>query len=159
MNSRALHRRPVGLDLLVTALLVAGCMVVLAACGQPSGRINVVQVADLAQTTQLEIAELVTEPQMDYVHRLTITDASSIHQLTTALDRDLPLGPRARCLGQFRLRFYLATGQVQEFEYYCEGGVSFLRGGQTFWRGQQVEPPAEFDQLIQHLLTTLPGGG
>jgi len=159
LHNHVLHRGFLALGRLAAALLVAGCILTLAACGQPSGQINVVQSTDLAQTTQIEIAEMVTEPQTDYKHRLTITDTSSIHEVVMALDRDLPLGPRARCQGQFRLRFHLATNQVQEFEYYCEGGVSFLRGGQAFWQGQQVEPPAEFDQLIQRLLAAQPGGG
>ncbi|MSP12521.1 MAG: hypothetical protein EXR62_06140 [Chloroflexi bacterium] len=138
-------------------LLVVGCTGPPGISGQSGGSLNVAQAANLAQTTQLEIAERAKAPQTGFTPRLTITDKPTISQLVAALDKNLPWGPLARCLGQFRLSFRLASGQVQEFEYFCEGaanpGASFLRGSQPFWQGQQVQPPAEFEQSIQRLLS------
>ena len=133
--------------LLIWSIGIAGCV--------PSRRtINVSKQASLAQISQLEIAELVIEPQTHYEHRLTVTDPSVLSRLTDALDADLPLGPMAECLAQYRLSFALATGAVQELDYYCEGGTSFLRGAQAFWSEQQVQPPAEFDSTMSDLLNT-----
>ena len=73
--------------------------------------------------------------------------------MTAIPDKPLPLVPRARCLGQYRLRFHLADGKVQAFECFRQGGRSFLRGDQPFWRRMAMVPPAEFDQAVQSLPT------
>jgi hypothetical protein len=132
------------------------CAIVLVACAARSSQVNVVRSAGLAETTSLEIAELVTEPNTDYVDRLTVTDADTLLELVGTLDKDLPLGPRARCLGQYRLRFHLQSGQVEEFEYFCQE-APFLRGSQAFWAEKQVEPPAEFVTALRDLLAAVTG--
>lgn len=140
------------------ALLVLGLLLswAIGICGCMSlhRTINVSKQAGLAQASRLEIAELVIEPQAHYEHRLTVTDLAVLRRLNVALDADLRLGPLADCLAQYRLRFVLATGDVQAVDYYCEGGMSFLTGAQAFWSGQQVKPPAEFDAALSNLLQT-----
>jgi hypothetical protein len=118
--------------------------------------VNVSEQAGLAEATRLEIAESVTEPQAGYEQRLIVTDPTVLSRLDAALDADLPLGPPVDCLAQYRLRFVLTTGEAQVLDYFCQGGESFLTGGQTFWSGQQVVPPAEFDAIMGDLLRTLP---
>lgn len=143
------------LTLLLAVGLIFGCVNGVGGCASLSRAINVTRQANLAQATQLEIAELVIEPQAHYEHRLTVSDPSVLGRLTVALDANLPLGPLAECLAQYRLSFALATGEVQTFDYYCKDGTSFLRGAQAFWSGQQVQPPAAFDAAMSDVLKTL----
>jgi hypothetical protein len=150
-TGRLIHRAGV----LALGLLLIGAMAV-AGCVSGGRTVNVSKQAGLAQVSQMEIAELVIEPRADYEHRLTVTDPSILNRLTTALDADLPLGPLAECMAKYRLSFALATGEEQAFDYYCEGGASFLRGAQAFWSEQQVQPPADFDAAMSELLKTLP---
>ena len=141
-------RRPPATYLFAAALLA---LIVGVACS--AAGVNVVKETYLDQTTALEIAERRDEQAGAFQPLITLADEVSIRQVVSLLDKRLPLGPRARCLGRYRLRFQLEPGQVIEFEYYCQEGPSFLRGGQAFWQGQQIEPPAEFDELVQRLLT------
>jgi hypothetical protein len=129
---------------LVMAAGMAGCLT--------SRTINIAKEAGLAQITRLEIAELVREPSTHYVSRLTVAEPATLAQISAALDRAAPLGPLAECLSQYQLSFTPAAGEVQVLQYSCEGGESFLRGAQGFWRGQQARPPAEFDELMHRLL-------
>lgn len=131
-------------------LMIAGCVAMLTGC--QAGGVNVVREASLSRATQLEILEQSGNPPTGYVSRRTISDQTAVQRVVIMLDRRLSFGPRARCLGQYLLRFRTADGQVQEFEYFCLGGTSFLRGEQPFWQGKQVVPPAEFGALIQSLL-------
>jgi hypothetical protein len=139
-------------------LFLAGGAVVVACQPSPSttvpagegGGVNVAREARLAETTQLEILEQTGDAVANYTLRATITDQAAIAAVVKELDRSLPLGPRARCIGKYLLRFAVA-GATQEFEYFCQDGTSFLRGGQPFWRERQVQPPGEFDQLMARL--------
>ena len=140
--------------LLALGLLLI-CSIGISGCVLSRRTINVSKLAGLAQVSRLEIAELVMEPEAHYEHRLTVTDPSVLRRLTVALDTDLPRVPLLDCPAEYRLSFVLATGEVQEFGYYCEESPSFLHGAQAFWSGQQVEPPAEFDAAMSDLLETL----
>ena len=135
---------------LFAAALLA--LIVSVGCGAGSSAVNVAEETDLDQATVIEIAERAGEEASTFHPLVTVADEESIQQVVALLDNRLPLGPRARCLGRYRLRFQLEAGQAVEFEYYCQEGASFLRGDQVFWKGQQIEPPVELDQLIQHLL-------
>ena len=84
-----------------------------------------------------------------------ITDPKVIDQIVAALDRELPLGPLARCSTAHMLRFHLDDGTVQSIGYGCDPeNPSTLRGGQSFWGGQQVEAPGEFNELLQTQLAS-----
>jgi hypothetical protein len=135
--------------------LIAGSAVVLAACQVGIGGINVVQEANLAATTAVEVSEQANKPGMDRLRQGAITDPATIEQIVKALDRRLPPGPLAECIPQYRLRFRLADGRAEDLYYFCEGGASFLRGNQPFWKEQQIRPPAEFDELMQKAVATL----
>lgn len=140
-------------------LLIVGCVALTSACQSspptPSpagegGAVNAAREAGLAGTTKLEILEQTGNAATNYTLRATITDQTTITSVVTELDRSLSLGPRARCIGKYILRFTVA-GAMQEFEYFCQEGTSFLRGGQAFWQGMQVQPSGEFDQLMARL--------
>jgi hypothetical protein len=133
------------------ALLLAGSAMGLAACQTSLRGINVAREAGLASATTIEILESAAESPTDFVLRTTIGDPGTIQEVVKELDRRMPLGPPAVCLPQYRLRFRLSDGRVEEFDYFCEGGTSFLRGSQPFWKMQQVQPPAEFDLLVRRL--------
>jgi hypothetical protein len=137
------------------ALLLAAGLALLAACQTGLGGINVVREAGLASTTAVEISELANKPDMDRLRQGVITDPATIEQMVKALDRRLPLGPLAQCPPTYRLRFRLADGRVEELDYFCQGGASFLRGSQPFWKQQEIRPPTEFDELMQQVVSTL----
>ena len=136
----------------VVPLLIAAGPVLLAGCGAGQGGLNVARVAKLSGAVRLEIRERDESSLTSYATRGDVAEQEAIQKAATLLDRPLPLGPRARCLGQYQLRFHFADGKVQEFEYFCQDGTSFLRGDQSFWQGKQIEPSAEFDQAIRSLL-------
>jgi len=136
----------------VVPLLIAAGPVLLAGCGAGPGGLNVARVAKLSGAVRLEIRERDESSLTSYATRGDVAEQAAIQKAATLLDRPLPLGPRARCLGQYQLRFHFADGKVQEFEYFCQDGTSFLRGDQPFWQGKQIEPSAEFDQAIRSLL-------
>lgn len=134
---------------LVLIVFLTGCRAATGAT-PANGLVNVVQAAGLDQTTQLEIMQIAPTGQASAGR--VLTEAASIQPFIAALNQELPLRPRSRCLGQYRLRFHLTNGQIQEFEYYCQGDASFLRGDQAFWAGQEIESPAEFDRLVKRWL-------
>ena len=124
--------------------------------------VNATEQAELARTIKIEILETihsevtgspgVVEAQVPEL-RLTIVDSQVIEQIVAALDADIPLGPRARVPATFILQFHLDDGTMQQFGYVSDSeNPSFLSGGQGFWRGQQGEPSAEFDRLLQEQL-------
>ncbi len=127
-------------------------------------QVNVAEQAGLTRTVKIEILETihsevtgspgVVEAQVPEL-RLTIVDSQIIEQIVAALDADIPLGPRARVPASFILQFHLDDGTVQTFGYVGDSeSPAFLSGGQGFWRGQQGEPPAEFDRLLQEQLAS-----
>jgi len=121
--------------------------------------INPVEQAGLNGATEIQVLELNMDAATGYVHRLTISDPEVIAQIVAALDVQLKLGPRARCLAWYTLRFRLADGSVQEFGLGCDAeNPTFLRGGQDFWQDQDAEPPTQFWVLIQAQLAAAPEG-
>jgi hypothetical protein len=145
-------RIPKQLHLAALALLIVGSGVIVAACQTGDSWINVVQKAGLESTTRIEILKSTSESPTNFVMMTTINDSATIQELVEELDRRSALGPPAACLPQYQLRFQLADGQVEEFDYYCEDGTSFLRGSQLFWRMQEIQPPTEFDLLMARLV-------
>lgn len=120
-------------------------------------QVNVAEQAELVRTVKIEILEAVrsevspgvVEAQVP-VHRLTIVDSQIIEQIVAALDVDIPLGPWAGVPASFILQFHLDDGTIQQFGYVSDSeNPSILSGGQGFWRGQQGEPSAEFDRMIE----------
>ena len=126
----------------------------------PETWINLVDLAGLADTVDIEILESAAAKFSGYVHRLTISDPDTVAQIVAALDVQIRLRPAvedARCPGWYLLRFRLTSGAVQEFGYGCAAGdASVLRGLQGFWQGLEAEPPAQFSMLIQEQLAASP---
>ena len=119
--------------------------------------INVVEQAGLAHTMEIELLELDPNPPSSYTYKLTIIEPQVIEQVIGALDMDLQLGPRARRPAQYAVRFFLNDDTMQEFGYtYDPENPSFLRGDQDFWEGQDAEPSAEFNRLLQEQLASIP---
>jgi putative hemolysin len=126
----------------------------------PETWINLVELAGLADTVDIEILESAAVEFSGYVHRLTISDPDVVARIVAALDVEIQLRPvveDALCPGWYLLRFRLADGVVQEFGYGCDAGdTSVLRGVQGFWQGQDAEPPVQFSMLIQEQLAASP---
>ena len=136
-------------------LLLVACNSPGAAQGSPvAGMVNPVVGAGLAGTVSVEILELVETPGgLEYEPRSTLSRADDVAALVTALDMDLPLQPSSRCIPRYRLRFRLADGRAEEFDYFCEDGQAFLGGSQAFWNLQQVTPPQGFQELMRGHVT------
>ena len=119
---------------------------------QVAGIINLVAVADLRQTTQIDVLrrEEGNDSTPVYFEELfVIADTETIHTIVESLDRDLNLSLRARCQALYTLVFHLNDGSQSEFGYACEmASPSFLRGGQVFWQGQDVLAPDTFNRVF-----------
>jgi hypothetical protein len=123
--------------------------------------VNVAEGAGLAATVKIEIYETVSSEvtgspgvaEAHVVHRLTVSDSQAIAQIVAALDRDAALGPRARVPTPYVLEFHLDDGSAQSFGYASAGeNPGILRGEQVLFRGQDAEPPVEFETSIGELL-------
>lgn len=116
------------------------------------GSLNLVTVADLRQTTQIDVLRREDgddSTSANFEELVTISDEEMIHSLLEALDTDLQLSPSASCPAYFTLVFHQADGSQHEFGYACEmASPSFLRGGQVYWQGQDVIAPDAFNQVL-----------
>jgi hypothetical protein len=146
---------PAVLGRVILLVLLAGSVLMPTACGPNAAGINIVREAGLESATALEIQERANNPETDELHQGSITDPVTIRELVEVLNRSLPLVPVSECLPQYSLRFRLADERVEDFGYLCENGGSFLRGSQPFWRQEQVQPPAEFDELMGRIVSGL----
>ncbi|HKZ54076.1 MAG TPA: hypothetical protein VJ123_01250 [Anaerolineales bacterium] len=142
--------------------VVAGLLLVLGAVGcrpsdvGPSGeaeRVNVAAAAGLQDAVALEIQERLASGQDFAEPGVRIEDEDLVREIVSALDIDLPLQARARCVERYRLRFLLRDGAVRELLYHCADEVAFLRGDQEFWQFMDVHPPQRFRQLIADQLS------
>ena len=142
--------------------VVAGLLVVLGVVGcrpsevGPSGqadRVNVVAAAGLGEAVAVEIQERLPSG-LDFAEPgVRLDDEDLVHEIVAALDVDLPLQPRARCVERYRLRFLLTDGAFRELLYHCADEEAFLRGDQEFWQFMDVHPPQRFRQLIAEQLS------
>jgi hypothetical protein len=151
------YRPPEQFDALVQAQLAATLPSV----------VNVVEQAGLAATVGIEMYESVSSEVADSpgvveahaVHRLTISDSQVIAQIIAALDTDLMLGPKARLPTPYVLEFHLDDGTVQSLGYAITGEEpGILRGEQGLFRGQDAQPPVEFENVIGQLLASADDG-
>ncbi len=155
-----------GSVLMLSVLILGGCASITVqptesptAAPPEVAHINVVEQAGLTAAVEIEVLEWDLDSPSSYSHRLTITDSQVVARMVAALDTDLQLGPRARCPAWYTLRFHLADGTVQELGYACDPqNPTFLRGGQDFWQGQDVEPPGRFNEVVQEQLAASPVG-
>jgi hypothetical protein len=129
--------------------------------------VNLVEQAGLAATVKIEVYETISADVSDspgvveahVVHRLTIADSQVIAQIVAALDADLALGPRARVPTPYVLEFHLDDGTVQSLGYAITGeNAGILRGEQGLFRGQDAQPPVEFENVVGQLLASADDG-
>jgi len=126
----------------------------LAGCGllrSQGPSINLTMTAGLEDTQAIEILALPEPGQQAQKPEqvvAVITEPKDIHRIVEALDSSLQLVPRALCLERYRLRFQRPEGEAVTFGYSCDAGGVFLRGDQSFWRGMEVVPPEDFQELI-----------
>lgn len=151
------------LGLLLGALLLAGCGAGVPAplpttapwpTGLPLTTVNVARAGGLARTTGIEVLE--QQGDGASTHWLTITDPALIGEIVAALDVELDLQPRERQLERYTIRFLQAGGRLAEVGYTPGAGPgAMLRGDGGYWYGQQVEPPPEFQRLMQEQLAAI----
>jgi putative hemolysin len=123
----------------------------------PDAPINVVELAGLRDTTEIQILEFAMADVSGLAQRATISDAGVIARLVAALDVDIPLDPRARCPTTYVVRFVLSDGSVVDLGYGCGAeAIQILRGEQGFWQGLDGRAPDGFSVLIQEQLAAAP---
>ena len=119
--------------------------------------INVVELAGLRDTTEIEILEFAMADVTGFAHRATITDPGVIATIVSALDVDIQLGPRARCPTTYVVRFKLADGSAVDLGYGCgTEALSILRGEQDLWQTMDGQAPDRFSVLIEEQLAAAP---
>lgn len=149
---------PIDIGTIARRVAALPAVLALAACGlSDSGgmSVNLTDVAGLVDTQAIEIVELPEPGQAaEAPERVVavIREPAEIQQIVAALETDLPLVPRALCLERYRLRFVQPDGQAVSFGYSCDGGGAFLRGDQAYWRGMDVQPPEDFQELLSTYL-------
>ena len=117
---------------------------------QTGDTVNLVRALSLSETTQIDIINLLQPPAAGSASDANvITDPDELSKIIDSLDVDLPLRPRSACDAVFVLRFRLADGRIQEFDYGCNpGSPDFLRGFQKIWSGQEALTPSPFNALM-----------
>jgi hypothetical protein len=143
-----------------TAITLALTLMLLLAVGCASARknrVNPVELSGLEKTVKIEVLEFArwATGSQPYVERLTLIDDQVLESMVEVLDTDLEKGLKVECIPEYRLRFHLEDGTVQEFGYSC-GQASFLRGKQDFWQQEDYLPPQGFDDLLQEQLALHP---
>jgi hypothetical protein len=107
--------------------------------------INVVDLAKLRTTTQIELRRL--DGTGAFVLKRTVTDASEILAIVDTLDVPVQLRTAASCTEVFRLVFVTPNGN-QTIGTICGGNNRLIRGTQGFWGGQDADAPASFGSMI-----------
>jgi len=131
-------------------LTLVSCSLVRPDVAQESAAtVNIVQQANLRQTSRLEILALTAASNGDYTLVAQVDDPALISEIVTTLDQDLPLLPALRCIDHYRLRFTLTDGVVHEFGYLCQDDHAYLQGGPGFLQGHAVEPPATLLEIVR----------
>lgn len=120
----------------------------------PGGTLNVALFAGLDATTTVEVWTL--DANGGYTLEGTITDATLVSGMVSALAVDLPLQARTRCAPQFLLNFLTPAGDERELGFGCGlNDAPLLRGAQPFWQTQEVQAPESFARLLAIARNTL----
>ena len=115
--------------------------------------INVVDLAGLRSTREIEVGRRNSEGTFSLV--ATVTDPEVIQRLVDSLDLPISTNPEASCSPVFELVF-ITDGSRQPVEAICGGNTRLIRGGQSFWTGQDGTAPREFANLVGPLVSDLP---
>ena len=141
--------------LVLIAYVLSACVPIVPGEGKPqidlpSGSVNVAQAANLTQTTEIDIGVFDTTAATPYPSAATVSDPAVIAEIVGLLDQEVPVGPAATCMEAYRLRFRLADGVVQEFDYFCEPDGSILSNDSVSeLKGKSVQAPAELAVIIR----------
>jgi hypothetical protein len=115
----------------------------------PTNTVNVVTIANLRQTVEIEIGGFDATAATPYPAIATITDPAVVAEFVDVLDTELVTGPAAACLDAYRLRFRLSDGTLQEFGFLCEPEPALLRSELPELAGQSIQAPKELAALVQ----------
>lgn len=135
---------------LVVSLILSACAPVTSRPDTASTKtVNVVNIANLRQTVEIEIGGFDATATTPYPAIATITDSALVAEFVDVLDTELATGPAAACLDAYRLRFLLGDGTLQEFGYLCEPEPALLRSELPALLGQSIQAPEELAALVQ----------
>ena len=114
--------------------------------------INLIELADLDQTTQIRVMRRPAGfdcTSIECEELFVLSDQEIIQNMIDTLDEELVLQPRNQWPATYTLVFHLRDGSQCEIDFVCQMGTpSFFRGGQLFWREQDVVTPDAFNRLF-----------
>jgi hypothetical protein len=148
-----LRSKPTLLFIILAALVASQ----LAACGIVSTDVNIVRLAGLTGTSQIDVFQFDSEAgSAPYVLKLSVTDDATIGRIIAALDTELRTTLKVECIPEYELIFHLPDTSQETFGYTCDpDGPSFIRGDQAFLDGEDYAVPEEFDEIFLELIAAV----
>jgi hypothetical protein len=124
--------------------------------------INVTEALNLEGTVAIDVLQsVVTEvegggQEMDYAPVARISEPEVVAGVVEALDTEVAVGERSRCMSRYLLVFHQEDGTRQTMGYACfQDGTPFLRGRFQEDVGQDAVPPEPFVELVNEHLADL----
>ena len=115
--------------------------------------VNIVEAANLRETTQIGITQLSTDNSGTYEPVATINDPAEIAQIIETMDTPTALGPVPTCMHQYKITFQLGDQTAHEFGYFCADGSAFLIGGPPLEEGYAMTAPITFQIMMEDLVS------
>ncbi|MFP4345262.1 MAG: hypothetical protein ACLFU8_11260 [Anaerolineales bacterium] len=122
--------------------------------------INVTRALGLDETIAIDVLESVVVEadegegqEMDYALVARVSDREIVARAVEALDTEVEVGERSRCMSRYLLVFHQEDGTRQTMGYACfQDGTPFLRGRFQEDVGQDAVPPQAFVELMDEIL-------
>ncbi len=105
--------------------------------------LDMVREFGLDQSTKIEIERVMPPPAPSR----TIDDPRLVAKIVDAARFKLSLGPRSRCMSDYRLTFALKSGKAEQFFVSC--GSSRISGNQNAWNGMESALPPRIRELLR----------
>lgn len=135
------------------ALAIAALLLAAVACTSLSpsaaATINIVDLADLAGATRLELYERL---DAGMIFRTGSSDASVVDALVAGLDASVELIDRARCPDQYVLYVLGVDGLGAAFGLVCGDSLEVIRGAQPWWANRDARIPPAARSVLDDLL-------
>ncbi len=124
--------------------------------------VNVTEALNLGGTVAIDVLQSVAAEvegggqEMDYAPVARIAEPEVIASVVEALDAEVAVGERSRCMSRYLLVFHQEDGTRQTMGYACfQDGTPFLRGRFQEDVGQDTVPPQAFVELLDEVLADI----
>ena len=121
-------------------------------CTEPPMEIQAGDVVNVVEAAGLEDTALIVISRFDpasggYRQISEVTDPGEIATFISILDLPVPIVPATECQPIFQMTFEMPE-RSETFQYICPGINTLLRGGQSFWGGDDGVIPLEFGRVF-----------